>query len=90
MSLVGPRPHALWLDNEFEHEIDLYRQRNKVKPGITGLAQVNGHRGETETRAKMALRLQDDIYYINHWSIWLDIKILLLTIPAIFSKTNAV
>ena len=89
MSLVGPRPHALWMDDQFEDEIDLYRQRHKVKPGITGWAQIHGFRGGTETLDKMEARVKHDLYYINHWSLWLDVKILLKTLPAILSKQNA-
>ena len=89
MSLVGPRPHALWMDDQFEDEIDLYRQRHRVKPGITGWAQIHGFRGGTETIDKMQARVKHDLYYINHWSLWLDIKILIKTLPVILSKHNA-
>ncbi len=89
MSMVGPRPHPLWLDEYFGAEIDAYMQRHRVKPGITGWAQVHGLRGETDTVEKMERRLQYDLYYINHWSPWLDFKILFLTVFAVFRGTNA-
>jgi Undecaprenyl-phosphate glucose phosphotransferase len=78
MSLVGPRPHPLELNAEFKARIPKYMLRHKVKPGITGWAQVNGFRGQTDTPEKMALRIQHDLWYIQNWSLWLDLKILLL------------
>jgi putative colanic acid biosynthesis UDP-glucose lipid carrier transferase len=80
MSIVGPRPHALAHNEHYRKLIDGYMQRHKVKPGITGWAQVNGFRGETDTLDKMQSRVEHDIYYINHWSIGLDLKIIMLTI----------
>jgi Undecaprenyl-phosphate glucose phosphotransferase len=79
MSLVGPRPHAVAHDQEFERKIALYARRHNVKPGITGWAQVHGLRGETDTDEKMAKRVAFDHWYIDNWSIWLDIAILLRT-----------
>jgi undecaprenyl-phosphate galactose phosphotransferase/putative colanic acid biosynthesis UDP-glucose lipid carrier transferase len=80
MSLVGPRPHAVAHNSEFEKCIANYAYRHHVKPGITGWAQVNGLRGETPTTDLMARRVELDLFYINNWSIWLDIKILLKTL----------
>jgi len=89
MSIVGPRPHAL-VHNEYYRElIDGYMQRHKVKPGITGWAQVNGLRGETDTIEKMKGRIDFDLYYINHWSIGLDLKIILLTIYSLLTGKTA-
>ncbi len=86
MSLVGPRPHALAHNKSYSKKIDSYLSRHRIKPGITGLAQIKGLRGETETLEKMQLRVVQDIEYIRHWSIWLDLKILLLTPAKLFSK----
>lgn len=80
MSLVGPRPHALAHDHEYEHKIALYARRHNVKPGITGWAQVHGLRGETDTDDKMAKRVAFDHWYIDNWSFWLDVMILLRTL----------
>ena len=88
MSIVGPRPHALAHNEHYRKLIDGYMQRHKVKPGITGWAQVNGFRGETETLDKMQSRVEHDIYYINHWSLGLDLKIILLTILNGFSSSK--
>lgn len=79
MSLIGPRPHAVAHNEYYRGHIQGYMLRHKVKPGITGLAQVNGFRGETDTMDKMAGRIAYDLDYIRNWSIWLDIKILWLT-----------
>ncbi|AWN35447.1 undecaprenyl-phosphate glucose phosphotransferase [Methylobacterium radiodurans] len=84
MSLVGPRPHALAHDDQYTRVIAPYAYRHHVKPGITGLAQVNKCRGETETVDKMARRVSYDIQYINRWSIWLDLRIILLTAVQVF------
>jgi lipopolysaccharide/colanic/teichoic acid biosynthesis glycosyltransferase len=80
MSLVGPRPHALSHNREYEQKIALYARRHNVPPGITGWAQVNGLRGETDTEEKMRRRVDHDLYYIDNWSPWLDLRILLLTL----------
>lgn len=80
MSLVGPRPHALAHDVAFERRIAHYARRHNVKPGITGWAQVNGLRGETDTDEKMARRVAFDHWYIDNWSFWLDLAILFRTI----------
>ncbi|MBN8837265.1 MAG: sugar transferase [Sphingobacteriia bacterium] len=79
MSLVGPRPHPLPLDKECEDTIENYKLRYLVKPGITGWAQVNGARGGTQTIGAMQRRIDLDIWYIQHWSFKLDLKIVLLT-----------
>lgn len=80
MSIVGPRPHAVAHNEQYRKLIHGYMLRHKVKPGITGWAQVNGWRGETETVDKMEMRVQFDLEYINNWSVWLDIKIIAMTI----------
>jgi exopolysaccharide biosynthesis polyprenyl glycosylphosphotransferase len=80
MSLVGPRPHAAAHNQAYEKLIANYALRYHVKPGITGWAQVKGYRGETRTVDLMAKRVELDLWYINNWSIWLDIKIIFLTL----------
>ncbi|MET4694129.1 undecaprenyl-phosphate glucose phosphotransferase [Endozoicomonas lisbonensis] len=89
MSVVGPRPHALAHNEQYKELVDSYMKRHKVKPGITGLAQVNGFRGETDTLAKMQKRVEMDLKYINSWSLSLDFKIICLTVYKSFSDTNA-
>ncbi len=89
MSIVGPRPHALAHNDEYKYKIDTYMQRHHVKPGITGWAQVNGWRGETDTLDKMQKRVDYDLYYINHWSLWFDLKIIFLTFLRGFVHNNA-
>ncbi len=89
MSLVGPRPHAVAHNEKYAKIIDGYLGRHRVKPGITGWAQVNGYRGETDTPDKMAMRVQYDLYYIDNWSLWFDIKILALTGIYGFVNRNA-
>jgi Undecaprenyl-phosphate glucose phosphotransferase len=83
MSIVGPRPHATTHNEMFEGKILPFSRRHNIKPGITGWAQVNGHRGETDTLEKMQRRVEHDLYYIDNWSFLLDMKIILLTL---FSK----
>ena len=80
MSLVGPRPHPNLLNEEYRSSIDSYMHRHNVKPGITGLAQVNGARGETPTVEKMQERINYDLDYVNNWSVGLDIEILIRTL----------
>ena len=80
MSLVGPRPHAVAHNNEYDKLIANYALRNHVKPGITGWAQVNGYRGETPTTDLMEQRVAYDLRYINNWSMWLDVRILFRTL----------
>lgn len=80
MSLVGPRPHAVAHNEEYRQKISGYMMRHKIKPGITGWAQVNGWRGETDTLEKMEKRVEFDLEYMKNWSIWFDLKILCLTL----------
>ncbi len=80
MSLVGPRPHALAHDEHFEQKLDLFSRRRRVKPGLTGWAQVNGYRGETRTTEDVRARMEHDLYYIDNWSLWLDLEILTRTV----------
>jgi putative colanic acid biosysnthesis UDP-glucose lipid carrier transferase len=89
MSLVGPRPHASAHNEQYRSLIDGYMLRHKVKPGITGLAQVNGWRGETETLEKMERRVEFDHRYIREWSLWMDVKILIKTALVVFRQENA-
>ncbi len=89
MSLVGPRPHAVAHNDKYRTMVANYASRHHVKPGITGWAQVNGHRGETPTVDSMAKRVECDLWYVDHWSIWLDIKILLKTILLAYRQPNA-
>jgi putative colanic acid biosynthesis UDP-glucose lipid carrier transferase len=79
MSLVGPRPHPLEHNQFYMERIPRYMLRHKVRPGITGWAQVNGFRGITDTEDKMLLRIEHDLWYIQNWSLWLDLQILLRT-----------
>lgn len=86
MSLVGPRPHALAHNEFYRDQIHAYMLRHRIKPGLTGLAQVNGFRGETDTLDKMQARVNYDLAYINNWSIWLDISILFRTVFVLFGR----
>jgi len=90
MSLVGPRPHALAHNHQYARLIENYSGRHKVKPGITGWAQVNGYRGETSENEMMEARVRYDLSYVDNWSLWFDIKILLLTVKAVVFPQNAV
>lgn len=89
MSLVGPRPHASAHNEQYRGLIRGYMLRHKVKPGITGLAQVSGCRGETETLDKMERRIQFDHQYIRSWSLWLDLRILLKTLMVVWKQPDA-
>jgi putative colanic acid biosynthesis UDP-glucose lipid carrier transferase len=89
MSVVGPRPHALSHNDLYKEKLAMYMQRHRVKPGITGWAQINGHRGETDTYEKMAHRVQFDLYYIQHWSFWMDLKIIVWTAVKGWTSQNA-
>lgn len=89
MSIVGPRPHAIAHNELYRKSIDGYMLRHLVKPGITGWAQVNGWRGETDTDEKMRMRVQYDLEYLQNWTLWLDIKIILLTVLKGFTGKNA-
>jgi putative colanic acid biosynthesis UDP-glucose lipid carrier transferase len=86
MSMVGPRPHAVEHNNYYSELIHSYFARHRIKPGITGLAQVKGFRGQTKTLDKMIKRVEFDLEYINNWSLSLDIKILLQTVFVVISK----
>jgi putative colanic acid biosynthesis UDP-glucose lipid carrier transferase len=89
MSLVGPRPHAVAHNEEYRKLIKGYMLRHKVLPGITGLAQINGCRGETSTLEDMRARVTYDLDYLRRWTPLLDLKILLLTIPRLFIDKRA-
>jgi len=89
MSLVGPRPHAVSHDDEFGGKLERYANRHQVKPGITGLAQVRGLRGPTDTAEKLQQRLACDMEYISSWSLWQDLKILARTFWVIALGRNA-
>jgi Undecaprenyl-phosphate glucose phosphotransferase len=84
MSIVGPRPHATAHNEMFEGKIAVFSRRHVVKPGITGWAQVNGYRGATQTLEQMQRRVEHDLYYIDNWSFWFDLRIIVMTV---FSKT---
>ena len=88
MSVVGPRPHAVAHNEEYRKLIPYYMLRHKVKPGITGWAQVNGYRGETDTLDKMSGRVDYDLDYIRNWSLWMDVKIVLMTFFKGFTGSN--
>jgi putative colanic acid biosynthesis UDP-glucose lipid carrier transferase len=89
MSLVGPRPHAVAHNEQYRKLIGRYMLRHKVKPGITGWAQVNGWRGETDSLDKMQRRVEFDLAYIQNWSLWLDLKIILRTVLLVLRDKNA-
>jgi exopolysaccharide biosynthesis polyprenyl glycosylphosphotransferase len=89
MSLVGPRPHAVSHDDEYGRKLSLYARRHNVRPGITGWAQVHGLRGITDTDDKMSKRLAHDLYYIDNWSLLLDVQILIRTLVSAKSYRNA-
>jgi putative colanic acid biosynthesis UDP-glucose lipid carrier transferase len=89
MSVVGPRPHALEHDDIYKDLVRGYMHRYRIKPGITGWAQINGYRGETDRIEKMTGRVKLDLYYMQHWSFWLDIKIVALTLWKGFAGSNA-
>lgn len=89
MSLVGPRPHAVAHNNEYQNVVSNYAFRHHVKPGITGWAQVNGFRGQTQTVDLMAKRVEHDLWYINHWSLWLDLRIIIKTVLTTLGQSSA-
>ena len=92
LSLVGPRPHALQAkaaDKLYQEAVDGYFARHRVKPGLTGWAQINGWRGETDTEEKIRRRVEHDLYYIDHWSVLLDLYILVKTPLALLQSENA-
>jgi putative colanic acid biosynthesis UDP-glucose lipid carrier transferase len=89
MSIVGPRPHAVAHNDEYRELIRAYMVRHKVKPGITGWAQVNGHRGETDTLDKMRARVEYDLEYLHHWSLGLDLRIIARTVALVLGDRHA-
>ena len=89
MSIVGPRPHAVAHNEEYRKLIKAYMVRHKVRPGITGWAQVNGLRGETETIEKMQARVEYDLEYLRNWSLGLDLQIILRTLRLMLFDRNA-
>ena len=92
MSIIGPRPHALQTRTEgkdLDKLVNYYAARHRVKPGITGWAQVHGLRGELDTIDKLRRRVDYDIDYIDNWSLWLDVKIILRTILLVFYDRHA-
>ncbi len=90
MSIVGPRPHPLVLNERFSKEINNLMYRHIVKPGITGLAQAKGFRGETSTFIQMNSRFKLDLFYVKNWSFWLDAKIIFWTLWSLFINTKNV
>ena len=89
MSLVGPRPHAMVHDEKFGAMLETYANRHQMKPGVTGLAQVNGYRGETATPESIEARVNYDLAYIRNWSLWFDLKIIVWTVWAVAVGKNA-
>jgi len=89
MSVVGPRPHAMAHNDLYKEQLDYYMLRHRVKPGITGWAQINGHRGETDTLDKMAKRVEHDLFYIRNWSFTMDLRIILWTAMRGWTGNNA-
>jgi putative colanic acid biosynthesis UDP-glucose lipid carrier transferase len=89
MSIVGPRPHAVAHNEQYRKLIKGYMLRHKAKPGITGWAQVNGFRGETETLDKMEARIRYDLDYLRSWSLWLDLWIIVKTVKVVLARQNA-
>ncbi|MEQ9413444.1 MAG: sugar transferase, partial [Cyclobacteriaceae bacterium] len=88
MSLIGPRPHPIKLNEEFAEKIKIMMSRHYVKPGITGLAQCMGYRGETRDLADMENRVRLDRHYIENWTFWLDIKIIFLTVVSLIRGSD--
>jgi putative colanic acid biosynthesis UDP-glucose lipid carrier transferase len=89
MSIVGPRPHAIEHNEQYRESVEQYMLRHKVKPGITGWAQINGYRGQTDTLDKMQKRVELDLFYIENWSLWFDIRIIVKTFLKVFVDKNA-
>jgi lipopolysaccharide/colanic/teichoic acid biosynthesis glycosyltransferase len=92
LSLVGPRPHAVHAkaeDRLYDEAVDGYFARHRVKPGITGWAQINGWRGEIDDPEALRRRVELDLFYIENWSIWLDLRILALTPFRLLDASNA-
>ncbi len=90
MSIVGPRPHTVPMNETFKNQIERYNGRHKIKPGITGLAQVKGYRGEIIRAYQIRSRVRLDHFYIHNWSLWMDLTIVVKTIrELIFNRENA-
>jgi putative colanic acid biosynthesis UDP-glucose lipid carrier transferase len=89
MSIVGPRPHAVARNELYRKLVNGYMVRHKVKPGITGWAQVNGYRGETDTVDKMQKRIEHDLDYLRNWSLGMDLWIILKTIGVVLKDRHA-
>ena len=89
MSLVGPRPHASAHDHEFVQTIEFYARRHNIKPGITGWAQVNGFRGEIKSHEDILRRVEHDLFYVDNWSVWLDLRCIWLTLISAKAYCNA-
>jgi lipopolysaccharide/colanic/teichoic acid biosynthesis glycosyltransferase len=89
MSVVGPRPHAIEHDALYQTIVDDYIQRYRIKPGITGWAQINGFRGETDRIEKMQGRVDHDLFYLRNWSFALDLRIVIATVTHGFKHSNA-
>lgn len=89
MSVVGPRPHAMAHNDLYKEQLDYYMLRHRVKPGITGWAQIHGYRGETDTLDKMAKRVEHDLFYIKNWSFWMDLRIIFWTALKGWTGRNA-
>jgi undecaprenyl-phosphate galactose phosphotransferase/putative colanic acid biosynthesis UDP-glucose lipid carrier transferase len=89
MSLIGPRPHALAHDDYFQNIVSDYAFRHHMKPGLTGWAQCNGSRGATPSVEHVSERVKLDLWYINNWSLWLDVQILFKTCFEVLRKRNA-
>ena len=89
MSVVGPRPHALSHDLDYQRRISFYARRHNVKPGLTGWAQINGYRGEIDSEDKIRKRVEYDLFYIDNWSLLFDLKILAMTSFLGFVHRNA-
>lgn len=89
MSIIGPRPHMVYHDEMYRKEVQFYDDRFRVKPGITGWAQVSGHRGMITSAKEMQIRVDHDNSYIDNWSVWLDLYILFKTVVIVLRSTNA-
>ena len=89
MSLVGPRPHMVKHTSDYSKIVDQYMIRQFLKPGITGWAQINGYRGEITENEQIINRVNEDLWYLENWNIWLDIRILFLTVYKVFKDDKA-
>ena len=89
MSLVGPRPHMVKHTSDYSKIVDQYMIRQFLKPGITGWAQINGYRGEITENEQIINRVNEDLWYLENWNIWLDIRILFLTVYKVFKDEKA-